>query len=389
MVKTLRELAQDREDKIADHPLATHSAASLGRLRGEPEDPIRLCFQRDAHRIIHSSAFRRLRYKTQVIFSPESDHVSTRSDHSLYMASIAQTVARALGLNQDLVEAIALGHDLGHGPFGHAGETVLDKLWKRNDPAQSFSHELHSLRVVDRLAFRPSTRERGLNLCYEVRDGIICHCGERTEQFISPRSKRGPALETLKRRGLVPYTMEGCVVRMVDRIAYAGRDYEDALNVLGRLPPLPARVIKSLGSDNRAIINRLVTDIIQTNLKTPERIGFSDPVFDAFRRLYEYNCKHIYFHPQLMEYAMRAENMLTMIFDFEQRELSSRRQSQWGVSMERDSAPARELHRFIAKMYAPREQPSLAQIVIDHLSLMTDRYARNFYEDIFLPKPVG
>jgi len=263
-----------REDRVLDHPLATRSADSLGRLRDEPEDPIRLCFQRDAHRIIHSTAFRRLRYKTQVIFSPESDHVSTRVDHSLYMASIAETVARALGLNQDLVFAIALGHDLGHGPFGHAGETVLDKLWKRNDPSQAFSHELHSLRVVDKLAFRPSTDEHGLNLSYEVRDGIVCHCGERTEPFVSPRAKPGQALERIRRRGAIPYTMEGCVVRMVDRIAYAGRDYEDAGRVLGKLPPLPPRVVRVLGADNRAIINALVTDMIQTNLKTPEQIGF-------------------------------------------------------------------------------------------------------------------
>ena len=129
MTKTLRELSQDREEKILDHPLATRSSASLGRQREEAEDPIRLSFQRDAHRILHCTAFRRLRYKTQVIFSPESDHVSTRVDHSLYMASIAQTISRALGLNQDLAYAIALGHDLGHGPFGHAGETALDKLW--------------------------------------------------------------------------------------------------------------------------------------------------------------------------------------------------------------------------------------------------------------------
>jgi len=176
---------------------------------------------------------------------------------------------------------------------------------------------------------------------------------------------------------------------MVDRIAYAGRDYEDALSVLGKLPPLPDRVVRILGADNRAIINSLVTDMIETNLKTPERIGFSEPVFEAFRLLYEYNCRRIYFHPQLMEYATRAENMLTMIFDFEQRELSSRRQSQWGRVCEKDPPPVNELHRFIAKMYAPGEQPPLAQIVIDHLSLMTDRYARGFFEDIFLPKPVG
>ena len=389
MTKTLREMAQEREDKVLDHPLATHSSSSLGRQRPEPEDPIRLCYQRDAHRIIHSTAFRRLRYKTQVIFSPESDHVSTRVDHSLYMASIAQTVARALGLNQDLAFAIALGHDLGHGPFGHAGETVLDKLWKRNDPTQSFSHELHSLRVVDRLAFRPSTDERGLNLTYEVRDGIVCHCGERTEQQLAPRAKTGKPLETIKHRGLMPFTMEGCVVRMVDRIAYAGRDYEDAQSVLGKLPALPKKVVRVLGADNRKIINNLVTDMIEANLKTPGRIGFSDDVFEAFGQLYEDNCKNIYFHPQLVEYAHRAENMLTTIFDFEQRELSSRRQSQWGEVMDKDSPPVQELHHFIAKLYSRGDWPSLSQVVIDHMSLMTDRYARNFFQEIFLPKPVG
>ncbi|MEI6149299.1 MAG: HD domain-containing protein [bacterium] len=389
MTKNLRELAQDREDRILDHPLATHSSASRGRQRPEAEDPIRQCYQRDAHRIIHSTAFRRLRYKTQVIFSPESDHVSTRVDHSLYMASISQTVARALGLNQDLAFAIALGHDLGHGPFGHAGETVLDKLWKRNDPTQGFSHELHSLRVVDRLAFRPSTEECGLNLTYEVRDGIVCHCGERTEQQLAPRSKPGKPLETVRQRGLVPLTMEGCVVRLVDRIAYAGRDYEDAQSVLGKMPPLPAKVVRALGRDNRTIINNLVTDMIETNLKTPDRIGFSDDVFDAFGLLYDFNCRNIYFHPQLVEYAHRAENMLTVIFEFEQRELSSRRQSQWGIVSDKDSSPVQEVHHFIDKMYTRGDWPSLSQVVVDHMSLMTDRYARNFFQEIFLPKPVG
>jgi dGTPase len=389
VAKTLRERAQEREDRILDHSLATHSSASRGRQRPEPEDPIRQCYQRDAHRIIHSTAFRRLRYKTQVIFSPESDHVSTRVDHSLYMASIAQTVARALGLNQDLAFAIALGHDLGHGPFGHAGETVLDKLWKRNDASQHFSHELHSLRVVDCLAFRPSTEERGLNLTYEVRDGIVCHCGERTEQHLAPRARPGKPLETIRQRGLHPLTMEGCVVRMVDRIAYAGRDYEDAQSVLGRLPPLPKKVVRVLGADNRTIINSLVTDMIETNLKTPGRMGFSDEVFEAFGLLYDFNCANIYFHPLLVEYAQRAENMLTTIYEFEQRELSARRQSQWGAVLEKDAPPVRELHHFIDKMYERGDRPSLSQVVIDHMSLMTDRYARSFFQDIFLPKPVG
>lgn len=389
MTKTLRELVQEREEKILDHPLATRSSASSGRQREEAEDPIRLAFQRDAHRILHCTAFRRLRYKTQVIFSPESDHVSTRVDHSLYMASIAQTISRALGLNQDLAYAIALGHDLGHGPFGHAGETALDKLWKRIDASQSFSHELHSLRVVDRLAFRPSTEEHGLNLTYEVRDGIVCHCGESTEQYLGPRAKPGPALDKIKRRGMVPFTLEGCVVRLADRIAYSGRDYEDALSVFGKMPALPKAVVRVLGADNRTIINNLVTDMIRTNLKTPERIGFSDDVFDAFTQLYRYNCKNIYYHPLLKEYAVRAENMLASIFDFELRELSSRRQSRWGLPADKDSMAVRELHHFIQKMYGRRDRPALSQIIIDHMSLMTDRYARSFFQEIFLPKPVG
>ena len=389
MNKTLRELAQEREEKGLDHPLAMISARSRGRLRDEPEDPIRLCYQRDAHRILHCTAFRRLRYKTQVIFSPESDHVSTRVDHSLYMASIAQTIARALGLNQDLAYAIALGHDLGHGPFGHAGEHALDRMWKKNDSKQSFAHEVHSLRVVDRLAFRPSTEECGLNLTYEVRDGIVCHCGESMEQYLRPRSKVGKPLEHIRERGLAPITMEGCLVRLVDRIAYAGRDYEDAVSVLGNLPPLPSKVVRLLGSDNRVSINNLVTDVICGNLKTPDRIGFSDDVFDALRALYEYSCKHIYYHPQLVEYATRAENMLREIFDFEQRELVSRRQREWGIVRESDPLPVRELHHFINKLYPQGRRPSLCQIVVDHISLMTDRYARNLFQEIFLPKPVG
>jgi dGTPase len=387
--RTLRELAQERENKILDHPLATLSSASRGRLRPEPEDPIRLCFQRDAHRILHCTAFRRLRYKTQVIFSPESDHVATRADHSHYMAAISETIARALGLNSDLAFAIALGHDLGHGPFGHAGETTLDKLWKKNDPTQCFAHELHSLRVVDRLAFRPSTQDLGLNLTYEVRDGIVCHCGERTEQTLTPRSKPGRPLETLRRRGTPPVTLEGCVVRMVDRIAYVGRDYEDAVSVLGRLPPLPKKVTRILGADNRRIINTLVTDLIRANLATPNRVGFSDDVFEALSLLYQYNSEHIYYHPQLTEYAERTAHMLTTVFEYEQRDLAGRKQSQWGRVAAADAWPDRELHHFISKMYAPRELPSLSQIVIDHISLMTDRYARAVFEEIVLPKPVG
>ena len=389
MPKTLRELAQEREDKVLDHPHATRSAGSLGRRKSESQDPIRLCFQRDAHRILHCTAFRRLRYKTQVIFSPDNDHVSTRMDHSLYMASITQTIARALGLNGDLVFAISLGHDLGHGPFGHAGETTLDRLWKRIDGTRSFQHEIHSLRVVDILARRPSTPMRGLNLTYEVRDGIVCHCGERSEQFLSPRARPGPALETLTERAMRPLTLEGCLVRLVDRIAYVGRDYEDASSVLGKQPPLPAKVKKALGADNRTIINSLVTDIIETNQKTPDRLGFSNRVFEALELLYQYNLKHIYSHPALLDYAQKTEYMLGTILEFEQKELMSKEPREWGRVRSADPLPIRELHSFVAKTYPADERPSLSQVIIDHISLMTDRFARSLFEEIVLPKPIG
>ena len=387
--KTLRDLVQEREDRILDHPMAMRSADSRGRLRPEPLDPIRLCYQRDAHRILHCTAFRRLRYKTQVIFSPENDHVSTRVDHSLYLASISQTIAGALGLNGDLAYAIALGHDLGHGPFGHAGEALLDRLSKGIAPSRSFQHELHSLRVVDKLASRPSTRDRGLNLTYEVRDGIVSHCGELSEQHLSPGKDGSIALERIAERGKVPITMEGCIVRMVDRIAYVGRDYEDALSVLGKLPPLPRAVTRLLGSDNRTIINNLVTDIIRTNGRSPERIGFSDSVFAALNELYRFNHSNIYSHPEIMDYAGKAERMLEQVFEFENKELESKETKLWGRPAADDSAPIKELHNFIRSTYPPAERPSLLQILVDHISLMTDRYARSLFEEIALPKPVG
>lgn len=388
MGKTIREMTEDREARVLDHPLATPSSASRGRLIPEPPDSIRPVFQRDAHRILHCTAFRRLRYKTQVFFSPENDHISTRVDHSLYVSSIAQTIAGALGLNRELVTAIALGHDLGHGPFGHAGEDVLNTLWSRTDHARAFQHELHSLRVVDRLAMRPSTREQGLNLSYEVRDGIVCHCGERSEQYLTPRPRPGPRLEMLRKRATPPFTLEGCIVRMVDRIAYIGRDYEDAQAVLGKLPPLPAKARRVLGGDNRTIINTLVNDLINENIKTPERLGFSDKVFEAVNSLYEYNVRHIYFHADVVEYARKTERMLTGLFEFGQRALGSREPSAWGLIRREDDVPVRELHHFIAGIYPRDQRPAMSQVLIDFISLMTDRYARSLYEEIVLPKPL-
>lgn len=387
MPETIREARERREAAIVDHPLGTRSRDSRGRRIPEPEDPIRSCYERDAHRILHCSAFRRLRYKTQVIFAPENDHVSTRVDHCLFMASIVETVARSLGLNADLGYAIALGHDLGHGPFGHAGEAVLDRLAKtRGRGSVLFEHELHSLRVVDELASRPSTGARGLNLSYEVRDGIVCHCGELTEQYLSPRKGDAPVLEKLRARGLVPITLEGCIVRMADRIAYIGRDIDDARSVFGHLPPLPDRVVRVLGGENSAIINTLVLDMIRTNQKTPERIGFSDEVFQALSELYQYNVREIYRHPRLMEYSQKVERMLDTILSWAMESLERTPPERWSAADPSAPWPAKYLHEFIGKMYAPDRRTETAQIVVDWVSLMTDRFARNVFEALVLPE---
>lgn len=386
MSETIREARERREAAIVDHPFGMRSRDSRGRRLPEPEDPIRACYERDAHRILHCSAFRRLRYKTQVIFSPENDHISTRVDHCLFMASIVETIARSLGLNADLGYAIALGHDLGHGPFGHAGEAVLDRLAKAHGHgATFFEHELHSLRVVDELASRPSTGTRGLNLTYEVRDGIVCHCGERTEQYLTPRKGDAPVLEAVRSRGLIPITLEGCIVRMADRIAYIGRDIEDARSVFGRLPALPDRVVRVLGHENSAIINTLVHDMIRTNQKTPERMGFSDEVFEALSELYQYNVREIYRHPRLMEYSQKVERMLDTILSWTMECLERTPPEQWSVVDQAAPWPARYMHEFIGKMYAPGRRPEKAQIAVDWVSLMTDRFARNVFEALVLP----
>jgi dGTPase len=386
MTETIREARERREAAIVDHPLGMRSRGTRGRRVSEPEDPIRSCYERDAHRILHCSAFRRLRYKTQVIFSPENDHVSTRVDHCLFMASIVETVARSLGLNADLGYAIALGHDLGHGPFGHAGESVLDRLAKtRGQGSVFFEHELHSLRVVDELASRPSTGTRGLNLTYEVRDGIVCHCGERDEQYLSPRAGDVPPLEAIRSRGLVPITLEGCIVRMADRVAYIGRDIEDARSVFGRLPALPDRVVRVLGRENSAIINTLVHDLIRTNQKTPERIGFSDAVFEALCELYQYNVREIYRHPELLKYSRKIERMLDTILEWAMDLLATTPQDRWGKVEAGAPWPARFLNEFIVKMYPQDRRPETVQIVVDWVSLMTDRFARNVFEALVLP----
>jgi dGTPase len=270
-------------EKIYLAPYAAHSNASAGRNRFEPECPIRTVWQRDRDRIIHSKSFRRLKHKTQVFINPQGDHFRTRLTHTLEVSQISRTLARALRLNEDLTEAIALGHDLGHTPFGHAGERALMRV----NPA--FNHCRQSLRQVNIL----ENDGQGLNLTIEVQDGILHHSGE----------------------GL-PKTLEGMLIRYCDRIAYLNHDIDDAIRS-GFLDAnnLPQKVLFWLGPSHRERINTMVSDIIAESMGKAE-IRMSGPVAEAMIELREFMFKEVYFHPSKVAEEERLEAMIEKFYHY-------------------------------------------------------------------------
>ncbi len=329
-MSTPRERTEEIE-RATLSPRATWSCASKGREREEPPDPLRTCFQRDRDRIVHSKAFRRLKHKTQVFLAPEGDHYRVRLTHTLEVAQIARTAARALRLNEDLVEAIALGHDLGHTPFGHLGEQALTPLLGR-----PFRHSEQSLRVVDHL----EREGRGLNLTWEVRDGIVNH----------PWSMPLPA------------TLEGQVVRYADRIAYVNHDIDDAIRagVLteGDLPAGPLRV---LGRTHGERIATLVQDLVAASWDAPE-VRLSEDVGRALDELRAFMFERVYLREEVRSEQEKAVGMLRSLFCH---------------YLEHPDEIPEEYHR------APGDLPTR---VADHVAGMTDRYALRVYERLFLPR---
>jgi dGTPase len=264
-------------------PLAVRSYETRGRNLPEEECRLRTPFQRDRDRIVHSKAFRRLRHKTQVFVDPEGDHFRTRLTHTIEGASIARGVARALRLNEDLTEAIALGHDLGHPPFGHAGEHALDELLRERG-GRGFRHNEHSLRVVERL----ERDGRGLNLTWEVRDGILKHTGEDD-----------------------PETLEGRIVRVVDRVAYINHDIDDALRG-GMLEPedLPGDLIALLGETGSRRIDTLVHDLVETSARAGDIVQ-SEEIGGAMLELRAFMFERVY----LRQDHLPARHAIERIFD--------------------------------------------------------------------------
>jgi dGTPase len=341
-MSTIREQLESREEaQLA--PQAARSARSRGRLRDEPQDPIRPVFQRDRDRVIHSKAFRRLKHKTQVFFAPTGDHYRTRLTHTLEVSQIARSIAKVLRLHEELTEAIALGHDLGHPPFGHAGERVLDRL-----APGGFSHYLQSLRIVDVL----ENGRQGLNLTWEVRDGIARHSkGKHGLPVGSPPEHRAS-------------TVEGQIARVADIIAYVNHDIDDAARAgVLDVADLPAEAVRRLGRTSSQRINVMVTDaVMQTIDGGLTEIRMSEPVLEATLALRTFLFEAVYENPRATAEFEKASGILGGLWE----KLRAR--------------PEPHLDP------ATIEAEGLDVAVLDFLAGMTDRYAVSLFEDLFVPK---
>jgi dGTPase len=302
---------------------------SAGRQRPEPSDGVRNEFQRDRDRIIHAKAFRRLMHKTQVFISPDGDHFRTRLTHTLEMMQISRTIARSLDLNEDLTEAISLGHDLGHTPFGHTGEEALSRALAAH--GRAFRHNEHSLRVVDHL----ERQGDGLNLTFEVRDGIRNHTGEG-----------------------YPYTREGEIVRVADRIAYVNHDVDDALRAgIISSQDLPRGPISVLGEQMSARIDTLVRDMI-SNSKEKGEISLTDLIHGALMELRAWLFRHVYNNKLGSRENQKAARVVTALFEYY-------------LDHPEERVPS---------------DPDPITETIDFVAGMTDRYALATYKRLFLPR---
>ena len=331
-----RQKQEEREYDILS-PYACKAKDTMGRNFQEEPCQLRTAFQRDKDRIIHSKSFRRLMHKTQVFLAPEGDHFRTRLTHTIEVAQIARTIARGLGLNEDLTEAIALGHDLGHTPFGHNGEMILNEIHEGG-----FSHNIQSLRVVDVL--EGTQNRRGMNLTIEVRDGIRNHSGKD-----------------------IPFTMEGKVVRLSDRIAYINHDIDDALRSrVITFDELPNDCISVLGTNHRDRINFLVWDVIK-NSDNKNDIIQSQEAGLMMNKLREFMFEHVYKNEDVKKASdiSKVRRIIESLYTH--------------FINHPDELP--ENYRILIDEYG------IYEMVKDYVAGMTDRYAINLYDELFIPRP--
>jgi dGTPase len=332
-MSTIREEREALEKRmLADW--ATSSEKSKGRENNEPQCNVRTCFQRDIDRITHSKAFRRLKHKTQVFLQPEGDHYRTRLTHTLEVARIGRTIARALNLNEDLTEAIALGHDLGHTPFGHAGERALNVILSEQG---GFRHNEQSLRVVEFL----ERDGAGLNLTYEVRDGILCHTGDKQ-----------------------PDTPEGSVVRIADRIAYLNHDVDDAIRAgILRESDIPPEIICAFGGKHSDRINALICDVISESAEN-KKVMLSSSASLAFSAFYEFMFKNVYLNMKAKREETKVFGLLNRIFEYYVKN-PDMLPNDYRTNMRKDG---------------------IRQAVCYYVAGMTDKYAVSVYNELFIPE---
>ena len=332
LIMTIRERIE-RNEKEYLSPYASCSVDSMGRDKMEPQCDIRPVYQRDRDRILHSKSFRRLKDKTQVFLSPEGDHYRTRLTHTLEVSQNARTIAKALRLNEDLVEAIALGHDLGHTPFGHAGERALDQVCP-----YGFRHNEQSVRVVEVL----EKDGKGLNLTKEVRDGILNH-----------------------KTSCMPFTLEGKVVRYSDKIAYIHHDCDDAIRAgILKNSDIPKEICNAIGYSTTDRLDRFIHDII-TNSIDKNEICMSAEVEEAMQDLRRFMFENVYTNPKAKAQESKAQSLVVTLYEYYLDHPDKMPQEYLNLMKERGDLPYR--------------------VVCDYVSSMSDRYAVNRYRKLFIP----
>lgn len=323
----------ERMEEISLSPFATLSVNSRGRDREEPQCDIRPAFQRDRDRILHCKSFRRLKHKTQVFLSPKGDHYRTRLTHTLEVSQNARTIAKALRLNEDLVEAIALGHDLGHTPFGHAGERILNELCD-----EGYRHNEQSVRIVEKL----EKDGKGLNLTWEVRDGILNH-----------------------QTSMMPHTLEGKIVRLSDKIAYINHDIDDAIRAkVMSEEDIPLEIRKVLGMTTKERLNTLIHNIIMNSMGKND-IVMSEEIGGAMQDLRKFMFQKVYTNPAAKGEEAKAERLLCELYAHYMGHIEI-------------------LPEQYQRMHSEGEKKE--RVVCDYISGMTDQYAVAKYREFFLPK---
>ena len=362
----LKGLLERQENEMLS-PLAVRNADGIRRMPDERmESGYRQAFSVDVDRILHSLAYARYIDKTQVFYLVKNDHITHRVLHVQLVSKIARTIGRFLNLNEDLIEAIALGHDIGHTPFGHDGENFLSEIC-RNHGIGYFHHNLQSVHFLEKV----ERKGEGWNLCLQTLDGILSHDGEiHSEKLLPATDKTFDLMDreiTAKKNDsqtvLIPMTLEGCLVRMADTISYIGRDIEDAIRLkLIHRSDLPQESVSLLGDTNGTIVFNLVTDIICSSRGKPY-IAFSSEVSEALKHLKSFNYEHIYMNSRIKKHTRRIKKLFEMLFETYLEDLNNRRES---------SVIFSQFLKDMKQNYIQNHQPT--EIVRDFISGMTDQY---------------